>query len=83
MSSSSSSSQRSSELVDLTASSTINTNSTSFAPLHRTAELENLHDHINNDQIPPPPSTTTTTTATKKVLTKCITVIGDGSDKQI
>ncbi len=79
--SSSSSSQRSSELVDLTASSTINTNPTSFAPLHRTAELENLHDHINNDQIPSPPPPTTT--ATKKVLTKCITVIGDGSDKQI
>ena len=74
MSSSSSSSQRSNELADLTA----NKNPTSFPPLHRTAELENLHDHINNDNEKQTPLTTT-----KKVLTKCITVIGDGSDKQI
>jgi hypothetical protein len=73
---SSSSFQRSNEFTD----STINTNPTSFAPLHRTAELENLHDHVNNDKAKqtPPPSTTP-----KKMLTKCMTVIGDGSDKQI
>ncbi len=73
---SSSSFQRSNELID----STINTNPTSFAPLHRTAELENLHDHVNNDNAKQTPSTTT---ASKKILTKCMTVIGDGSDKQI
>jgi len=74
---SSSSFQRSNELID----STMNTNPTSFAPLHRTAELENLHDPVNNDNAKQTPSTTTT--ASKKLLTKCMTVIGDGSDKQI
>ncbi|UJR07551.1 hypothetical protein I4U23_011839 [Adineta vaga] len=74
----SSSLHRSDELVDLTICSTQSSNSTSFALLHRTVELENLHDHINNDneQQQPP-------TASKKILTKCLTVIGDGSDKQI
>jgi hypothetical protein len=70
--------QRSNEHVDLPLSSTINTTATSFAPLHRTVELENLHEHINDDnEKEPPPSTN------KKILTKCVTVIGDGSDKQI
>ncbi len=70
--------QRSNEHVDLPLSSTINTTPTSFAPLHRTVELENLHEHINDDnEKEPPPSTN------KKILTKCVTVIGDGSDKQI
>ncbi|CAF1114920.1 unnamed protein product [Adineta ricciae] len=74
---SSSSLYRSNELVNLTTASQFTSNSTSFAPLHRTVEVENLHDHIddNNEQQPP--------TASKKVLTKCMTVIGDGSDKQI
>ena len=75
-----SSSQRSNEFVRGTLCPTPNNNPTSFAPLHRTEELENLHDQANDEAIS---STTTTTTATKKVLTKCFTVIGDGSDKQI
>lgn len=72
----SSSLYRSNELVNLTTTSQLSSNSTSFAPLHRTVEVENLHDHIDdtNEQQPP--------TASKKVLTKCMTVIGDGSDKQ-
>ncbi len=77
--SSSSSSQRSHELADLTSSATVNNNPTSFAPLHRTVELENLHDHIDDDKKDIPTATATT----KRILTKCITVIGDGSDKQI
>jgi hypothetical protein len=70
--------QRSNELGDVPLSSTINTTPTSFAPLHRTAELEDLHAHMNDDnEKETPPSTN------KKILTKCVTVIGDGSDKQI
>ena len=68
-----SSSQRSTERADLTNN---NTNPTSFAPLHRTAEMENLHDQVNNDD-------EKRTSTSKKILTKCMTVIGDGSDKQI
>jgi hypothetical protein len=69
----SSSSQRSTELVNLTTVN--NTNPTNFAPLHRTTELENLHDKINpNDD---------EKRTSKKILTKYMTVIGDGSDKQI
>jgi hypothetical protein len=65
--------QRSTELVNLTTIN--NTNSTNFAPLHRTTELENLHDKINpNDD---------EKRTSKKILTKYMTVIGDGSDKQI
>jgi hypothetical protein len=50
-----------------------------FAPLHRTAELENIHEQVtqNDSQqekqqqsLPP----------TRKVLVKYMTVIGDGSD---
>jgi hypothetical protein len=70
----SSSLQRSNELADVTS----NKNPPSFAPLHRTAELENLHDHSLDDEKQTPKST-----PTKKILTKCMTVIGDGSDKQI
>jgi len=50
-----------------------------FAPLHRTAEIENIHaEVIQNDleqqqQQHQSPST-------RKVLVRCITVIGDGSD---
>ena len=69
---------RSNELVDLTLCPTVKTTPSSFAPLHRTAELENLHTYINDDnEKETPPSTT------RKILTKCMTVIGDGSDKQI
>jgi hypothetical protein len=67
--------QRSTERGDLTNNNNI-TNPTSFAPLHRTAELENLHVQINNDD-------EKRTSTSKKILTKCMTVIGDGSDKQI
>lgn len=74
----SSSSQRSSELARGTLCATANNNPTSFAPLHRTEELENLHDQANDQAI-----SSTPTTATKKILTKCFTVIGDGSDKPI
>ncbi|CAF1332859.1 unnamed protein product [Adineta steineri] len=81
-SSQTSSLHRSNELVDLTSSSTTQTNSTNFAPIHRTVELENLYDHINNDTDNDKQILTSPTT-TKKVLTKCMTVIGDGSDKQI
>jgi hypothetical protein len=72
--------QRSTELVDLTSCSTMKTDS-SFAPLHRTVELENLYDQINNEK--QAISVTATKSTTKKILTKCMTVIGDGSDKQI
>jgi phosphatidylethanolamine-binding protein (PEBP) family uncharacterized protein len=49
-----------------------------FTPLHRTVQLENIHEQVTqNDlqqqqqqQIP----------STRKVLTKYMTVIGDGSD---
>jgi hypothetical protein len=47
-----------------------------FAPLHRTVQLENIHAQvIQNDsqqqqQMP----------STRKVLTRHMTVIGDGSD---
>jgi hypothetical protein len=48
-----------------------------FAPLHRTAELENIHAQVTqNDskqQKEQSPST-------RKVLVKYMTVIGDGSD---
>ncbi len=71
---SSSSFNRSVELVDASSSTTNATNAT-FTPLHRTAEVENLHDHVDQDK------QSTNKTTTKKVLTKCITVIGDGTDK--
>jgi hypothetical protein len=45
-----------------------------FAPIHRTVELENIHEQVTqNDlqqQIP----------STQKVLTKYMTISGDGSD---
>ena len=71
---SSSSFNRSVEHVD-SSSSTANA---TFTPLHRTAEIENLHSHVDQDK---QLTNQTTTTTTKKVLTKCITVIGDGTDK--
>lgn len=75
MSSSSSTNQRSNQFTD--DLSTAAATSTGFAPLHRTVELENLHESISND------NDKQSTTSTKKTLTKCVTVIGDGSDKQI
>jgi len=45
-----------------------------FAPIHRTVQLENIHEQVTkNDSQQPIPST-------RKILTKCMTVIGDGSD---
>jgi len=78
--SSSSSLQRSNQVNDLTTCSTVHNNPPSFAPLHRTAELENLHDHFHDDD---DEKQTSKNSTTKKILTKCMTVIGDGSDKQI
>ena len=75
-SSSSSSSHRSNEMGDC-GSSTMNNITTDFAPLHRTMEIENLPDQIDHEQNP----TSFAVTTTKKILTKCLTVIGDGSDK--
>ena len=52
-----------------------------FAPLHRTAELENIHAQvIENDLQSPPPSSSEQQPPARKVLTKHLTVIGDGSD---
>lgn len=51
------------------------TNQPRFTPIHRTVELENIHEQvtqIDNTQQP--------TTVKRNVLTKCVTVIGDGSD---
>lgn len=46
-----------------------------FTPIHRTVELENIHEQVTQlpdcQQMP---------TAKRNVLTKCVTVIGDGSD---
>ena len=51
------------------------TNQPRFTPIHRTVELENIHEQVTqNDDIQQP------TTIKRNVLTKCVTVIGDGSD---
>ncbi|CAF1030820.1 unnamed protein product [Rotaria sp. Silwood1] len=47
-----------------------------FAPLHRTVELENIHEQVTQndfDQKQEPP-------IARKILTKYMTVIGDGND---
>jgi hypothetical protein len=46
-----------------------------FTPIHRTVQLENIYEQVtqndlHQEQIP----------STRKVLTKYLTVIGDGSD---
>jgi hypothetical protein len=47
-----------------------------FAPIHRTVQLENIHEQVTKtDSQQPQP-----TSSTRKILTKCMTVIGDGSD---
>jgi hypothetical protein len=66
----SSSYNRSVELVDVP----ITNPNISFAPLHRSAEVENLSKDVNDDKQSKP---------RKKILTKCVTVIGDGTDKEI
>lgn len=45
-----------------------------FAPLHRTMEMENIHAQVNQS------NATANACPTRKSLTKCFTVIGDGSD---
>lgn len=46
-----------------------------FTPIHRTVELENIHEQVtqlaDSQQV---------TTSKRNVLMKCVTVIGDGSD---
>ncbi len=64
---------RSVEFADVPLSKNDNQNS-SFAPLHRTIEVENLHSCVNEDK-------QLTSSTTKKILTKCFTVIGDGTEK--
>ena len=46
-----------------------------FTPIHRTVELENIHEQVTKTDSQPaaaPPA--------RKILTKHMTVIGDGSD---
>lgn len=50
-----------------------------FTPLHRTAQVENIHAQVTKNDLQQveqeqPPS------SSRKVLTKYMTVIGDGSD---
>ena len=59
------------------------TNQPRFTPLYRATQLENIHEQVaQNDQQqqqqqqPPPPESA----SSRKVLTKYMTVIGDGSD---
>jgi hypothetical protein len=51
-----------------------------FAPLHRTTELENIHAQVIENDLQSPPPSSEQQPATRKVLTKHLTVIGDGSD---
>jgi len=73
---SSSTSHQSTKLIDFPLSRTDNKNA-SFAPLHRTVEVENLHEDLNDKK----QLTSSSTTTTKRVLTKCFTIIGDGTDE--
>ncbi|CAF1393134.1 unnamed protein product [Adineta steineri] len=50
----------------------------SFAPLHRTVELENIHAQVTNNDLHEQPQERIP--STRKVLTRYMTVIGDGSD---
>ena len=52
-----------------------------FAPLHRTTELENIHEQVIQNDSPQEQKQPSTTTTTRKVLMKHMTVIGDGSDR--
>ncbi len=72
---SSSSSHRSVDVIDYPPSTNESKN-TNFAPLHRTSEVENLNSNLNQEK-----QCLSSTTTTKKMLTKCFTVIGDGTDK--
>jgi hypothetical protein len=46
-----------------------------FAPIHRTIHLENIHEQVKQNDLQQHQ-----TPSKRKVLTKCMTVIGDGSD---
>jgi hypothetical protein len=46
-----------------------------FAPLHRSAELEDIHAEVTQNDLQHQQSR-----STRKVLVKYLTVIGDGSD---
>ena len=60
-----------------TEQQTSSTQQIHFAPLYRTAELENIHAQVTqNDSQQQQP-----TSSTRKVLSRHMTVIGDGSDK--
>ncbi|CAF0895165.1 unnamed protein product [Rotaria sordida] len=49
-----------------------------FAPLHRTVELENIHEQVTQNDLYQKQEQPIQTT--RKVLTKHMTVIGDGND---
>ncbi|CAF2579924.1 unnamed protein product [Rotaria sp. Silwood2] len=49
-----------------------------FAPLHRTVELENIHEQVTQNDLHQKQERQIPTT--RKVLTKHMTVIGDGND---
>lgn len=51
------------------------TNQPRFTPIHRTVELENIHEQVTQND-----DTQQATAVKRNVLTKCVTVIGDGSD---
>lgn len=48
-----------------------------FTPIHRTAHVENIHAQVTENDLQ---NQQQQTPSTKKVLTKYMTVIGDGSD---
>jgi len=48
-----------------------------FAPLHRTVELENIHAQVTKNDVHQQQEIP----SKRKVLTRYMTVIGDGSDK--
>lgn len=76
----SSTSTRSIDLIDYPSSKNENKN-ISFLPLHRTNELENLHLDSNEEKQSKPLTSSSSSIITKKILTKCITVIGDETEK--
>ncbi|CAF2241875.1 unnamed protein product [Rotaria magnacalcarata] len=49
-----------------------------FAPLHRTVELENIHEQVTQNDFSKKEEKQVPTA--RKTLTKCMTVIGDGND---
>jgi hypothetical protein len=59
------------------------TNQLDFAPLHRTVELENIHAQVTQNDSEQQQQQQQQTSSTRKVLTRHMTVIGDGSDKMI